>query len=80
MKSTESVVLIRRSFEACVRADAHEFSGYFTEDVPCMGIFELRAGKIAAWRDYWDLKQLERQLPAPAYGTRSATGLRISGR
>jgi limonene-1,2-epoxide hydrolase len=35
--------------------------------VPCMGIFELREGKIAAWRDYWDLKQFERQLPtAPA--------------
>jgi len=30
--------------------------------VPCMGIFELREGKIAAWRDYWDLKQFERQL------------------
>lgn len=23
--------------------------------VPCMGTFELRNGKIAAWRDYWDL-------------------------
>jgi len=36
-----------------------------------MGIFELRNGKIAAWRDYWDLKQLEAQLqssPAPASG------------
>jgi limonene-1,2-epoxide hydrolase len=32
--------------------------------VPCMGIFELRDGKIAAWRDYWDLRQFERQLPA----------------
>ena len=31
--------------------------------VPCMGIFELRDGKIAAWRDYWDLRQFERQLP-----------------
>jgi limonene-1,2-epoxide hydrolase len=31
--------------------------------VPCMGIFELHNGKIAAWRDYWDLKQFERQLP-----------------
>lgn len=31
--------------------------------VPCMGIFELRDGKIAAWRDYWDLKQFESQLP-----------------
>ena len=29
--------------------------------VPCMGIFELREGKIAAWRDYWDLKQFEAQ-------------------
>jgi len=38
--------------------------------VPCMGIFELRDGKIAAWRDYWDLKQFEAQLPssAPAGG------------
>jgi len=32
--------------------------------VPCMGAFELRDGKIAAWRDYWDLGQFERQLPA----------------
>lgn len=31
--------------------------------VPCMGIFELRGGKIAAWRDYWDLKSFEAQLP-----------------
>ncbi|MGA2143661.1 MAG: limonene-1,2-epoxide hydrolase family protein [Bryobacteraceae bacterium] len=30
--------------------------------VPSMGIFELRHGKIAAWRDYWDLQQFERQL------------------
>jgi limonene-1,2-epoxide hydrolase len=33
--------------------------------VPCMGIFELRDGKIAAWRDYWDLKQFEAQLAPP---------------
>jgi len=31
--------------------------------VPCMGIFELREGKIAAWRDYWDLQEFEKQLP-----------------
>ena len=31
--------------------------------VPCMGIFELRAGKISAWRDYWDSQAFERQLP-----------------
>ena len=30
--------------------------------VPCVGVFELRDGKIAAWRDYWDLKQFERQM------------------
>ncbi|MGD0682227.1 MAG: nuclear transport factor 2 family protein [Terracidiphilus sp.] len=30
--------------------------------VPCMGIFELRDGKIAAWRDYWDLKEFEAQM------------------
>jgi len=37
--------------------------------VPCVGVFELRDGKIAAWRDYWDLKQFEQQMaknpPAP---------------
>ena len=33
--------------------------------VPCMGIFELRDGKIAAWRDYWDLKHFEAQLQSP---------------
>ena len=31
--------------------------------VPCMGIFELRDNHIAAWRDYWDLQQFQRQLP-----------------
>lgn len=31
--------------------------------VPCMGIFELRDGKISAWRDYWDAKQFESQMP-----------------
>jgi limonene-1,2-epoxide hydrolase len=33
--------------------------------MPCMGIFELRDGRITAWRDYWDLTQLEAQMPAP---------------
>jgi limonene-1,2-epoxide hydrolase len=119
----ESIALIRRFIEVCVRADPEEFAGYFTNDatwwnapwkpvqgreairetlrrgaecmvalpweirhivaqgdivmvervdrflvgetrvsVPCMGIFELHDGKIAAWRDYWDLQQFERQL------------------
>jgi limonene-1,2-epoxide hydrolase len=124
MDSDQSIELIRRFFNACVRADPDEFAGYFTEDavwwnapwqpiqgrpairealrqgaqrmkalpwevrhivaqgnvvmtervdhflfgekrinIPCMGILELRDGKIAAWRDYWDLGQFERQLP-----------------
>jgi len=123
MESVHNVELIRRFFQACVRADPDEFADYFTEDavwwnapwqtitgreairetlrrgaermtalpweirhivaqgdvvmteridhflvgqtrvsVPCMGILELRDGKIAAWRDYWDLRQFERQL------------------
>jgi len=32
--------------------------------VPCMGAFELRDGKISAWRDYWDAKQFESQMPS----------------
>jgi len=119
-----SIALIRRFVDACVRADPDEFIAYFTEDaiwwnapwppiigraairealrrgaermkalpweirhivadgdvvlterldhfvvgdarisVPCMGVFELRDGKIAAWRDYWDLREFERQVP-----------------
>jgi limonene-1,2-epoxide hydrolase len=124
MENAESIALIRRFVEACVRADPDEFASYFTEDatwwnspwqpiqgrdairetlrrgaqrmialpweirhivadgdivmterldnflvgetrigVPCMGVFELRGGKISAWRDYWDLHRFERQLP-----------------
>jgi limonene-1,2-epoxide hydrolase len=32
--------------------------------VPCMGVFQIRGGQIAAWRDYWDLGQFERQIPS----------------
>jgi limonene-1,2-epoxide hydrolase len=32
-------------------------------ELPVMGSFELRAGKIAAWRDYFDLQQFQKQLP-----------------
>ncbi len=125
MENADSIALIRRFLEVCVRADPDEFAEYFTDDavwsnspwppvkgreairdtlrrgsqrmkalpweihnivadgnvvltersdnflvgetrvsVPCMGIFELRDGKIAAWRDYWDLQQFERQLPS----------------
>ncbi len=127
MGNAESIALIHRFMEACVRADLDEFRSYFTEDatwwnvpwkpvtgrdairetlrrgtasmvalpweilhilaggdvvmvervdnflvgetrirVPCMGVFELRNGKIAAWRDYWDLQQFEHQMPTAA--------------
>src|SRR5262249_32389110 len=35
-----------------------------TIELPVMGTFELRAGKIAAWRDYFDLNQYMSQLGA----------------
>jgi limonene-1,2-epoxide hydrolase len=44
----------------------HFLVGGTRVSVPCMGVFELRDGRIAAWRDYWDLGQFERQLPAPS--------------
>lgn len=31
-------------------------------EIPVMGVFELRDGKIAAWRDYFDLEMYQRQL------------------
>jgi limonene-1,2-epoxide hydrolase len=33
-----------------------------TVELPVMGTFEIRAGKIAAWRDYFDLSQFMSQL------------------
>ncbi len=41
----------------------HFMVGNTRVSVPCMGVFELRDGKIAAWRDYWDARQFESQLP-----------------
>lgn len=34
--------------------------------IPAMSTFELRDGKIAALRDYWDVRTAERQLRAAA--------------
>jgi limonene-1,2-epoxide hydrolase len=34
-----------------------------TIQLPVMGTFEVRDGKIAAWRDYFDLNQYMAQLP-----------------
>lgn len=32
--------------------------------MPVMGVFQMRDGKIAAWRDYFDMKEYEAQLSA----------------
>jgi limonene-1,2-epoxide hydrolase len=32
-------------------------------ELPVMGTFEVRDGKIAAWRDYFDLNQYMSQIP-----------------
>jgi limonene-1,2-epoxide hydrolase len=37
--------------------------GNETFSMPMMGIFEIRNGAIAAWRDYFDLNQFVSQLP-----------------
>jgi limonene-1,2-epoxide hydrolase len=34
-----------------------------TIELPVMGTFEVRGGKIAGWRDYFDLNQYMQQLP-----------------
>lgn len=39
-----------------------------TIELPVMGTFEVRAGKIAKWRDYFDLNQYMTQLAAAAAG------------
>jgi limonene-1,2-epoxide hydrolase len=31
-----------------------------------MGVFEIRDGKIAVWRDYFDLAEFSRQMPGAA--------------
>ena len=36
-----------------------------TIELPVMGTFEVRGGKIAAWRDYFDLHQYMTQLSGP---------------
>jgi limonene-1,2-epoxide hydrolase len=35
-----------------------------TIDLPVMGTFEVRDGKIAAWRDYFDLNQFMSEMPS----------------
>lgn len=47
------------------RTDRFRFQGK-PMAVPVMGIFELRDGKITAWRDYFDSAQVSAQMPPRA--------------
>ena len=49
------------------RVDVFEFAD-FTIELPVMGTFEVRDGRIAHWRDYFDLNQYMSQLQAGAGG------------
>jgi limonene-1,2-epoxide hydrolase len=37
-------------------------AGAKSVDLPCVGVFELEAGKIKVWRDYFDLATYQRGL------------------
>ena len=37
-------------------------AGEKSVDLPCVGVFELEDGKIAVWRDYFDLGTYQRAL------------------
>jgi len=37
-------------------------AGEKSVDLPCVGVFELEAGKIKIWRDYFDLATYHRGL------------------
>jgi limonene-1,2-epoxide hydrolase len=47
------------------RTDRFEMGGKWVE-LPVMGAFAVKDGKITAWRDYFDLQQFTRQLPGAA--------------
>ena len=45
------------------RTDRFRIRGRWVE-LPVMGSFALRDGKISEWRDYFDMQQFQKQLPA----------------
>lgn len=45
------------------RVDIFRFPGGHQIDLPVMGTFEVVDGKIAAWRDYFDMNQFLSQMP-----------------
>ena len=49
------------------RLDKFKINGSWAE-IPVMGVFEVSNGKIAAWRDYFDMGQVQAQFGAAAGG------------
>ena len=49
------------------RVDKFKINGVWAE-IPVMGVFEVSDGKIAAWRDYFDMGQVQAQFGATAGG------------
>jgi limonene-1,2-epoxide hydrolase len=47
------------------RTDRFLIGGTWME-LPVAGVFELRDGKIALWRDYFDLETIMKQMAPPA--------------
>jgi limonene-1,2-epoxide hydrolase len=44
------------------RVDWIELQGGKKAALPVMGAFEIRAGKIAVWRDYYDMASFQKQI------------------
>ncbi len=53
------------------RVDRFTINGVLSE-LPVMGAFELRDGRIAVWRDYYDQRQLDTMLAASGVGNAPA--------
>lgn len=53
---TESGVVLTERTDKFAMADGRNIS------LPVMGAFEIRDGKIAAWRDYFDLADFQKQM------------------
>ena len=49
------------------RVDKFRLNGVWAE-IPVMGVFEVSDGKVAAWRDYFDMGQVQTQFAATAGG------------
>ena len=49
------------------RLDRFKVNGVWAE-IPVMGVFEVSGGKIAAWRDYFDMGQVQQQFAATTEG------------